>query len=75
MTLDELKKRATAAELTLIEAVTEALGPAIQNEVTERAIKFVSANLPPSREEMAYRRELGAQWASRFRAAMKSPTP
>lgn len=75
MTLEDLKKRATASELTLIEAVEAALRPAIIAEVRKKAFEFVNANPPPTREEMRFMRSADEAllWGDRFKEALNTP--
>jgi hypothetical protein len=48
MTLEELKKRATASEATLIEAVEAALRPAIVKDVTDRVFHEMNKQFEPA---------------------------
>ena len=50
MSLEDLKKRATASELTLIEAVEKSLRADVIVEVKRRLSEFVSKNPPMIRE-------------------------
>lgn len=52
MTLEELKKRATAAESTLIDAVEAALRPAITKEVTDQVFDEMNKQLLPAIEDL-----------------------
>jgi hypothetical protein len=70
-TLEDLKKRATAAELTLIERTEELLRPAVENEVKTRAVGFLNRNMPPSRDEIHRVGKEGAdKWVAQFTAAL-----
>lgn len=52
MTLEDLKKRATASELTLIEATEAALRASLTAEMKKSVKEFIMANNPPSRDEV-----------------------
>lgn len=67
MTLEELKKRATAAELTLIDAAEKTLREGLELETTKRVVEFITANPPPGREDLHYDRDAGHQWMRRLR--------
>lgn len=62
MNLEDLKKRATASELTLIEAVESTLRGDVVNEVRKETIKFVDRNMPPTREDYRMDGNVGVRW-------------
>jgi len=70
MTLDELKKRATAAEIALIESVERELSPEIAKNIKNKALKFLGKNLPPDRDEYRFNRDAGSEYLKRFEAAL-----
>lgn len=71
MTFDELRKRATAAELTLIDTVIKLMDEELTAKVKQRATKFLMANHPPSREVAMFDREAMGNWAKRFSEALE----
>lgn len=75
MTLQELKKRATASELTLIEAVEESLYEEIVEEVKQKAFCFIEKNLPPDRETIQFSPESAKNWGRDFKEALNSVEP
>ena len=50
MSLEELRKRATAAELTLIDAVVAEVKREARSEVKNEIFKYIDLSFPPSRE-------------------------
>jgi hypothetical protein len=74
MTLDELKKRATASELTLIEATEKTLRKEVIRDVTTRLVNFIGDNPPPSREDHKFDQSAGRRWSERLAEAL-DPEP
>lgn len=67
MTLQELKARATAAELTLIERTEALLRPDVENSIRDKVLSFCNRNMPPSREEVRMGgKELADRWLQRL---------
>lgn len=50
--LDDLKKRATASELTLIHEVEKLTTCDLRSDVVGHVIRFIRTNPPPTRESM-----------------------
>lgn len=72
MTLDELRKRATAAELTLIDTVIKLMDEEAVKTVRTRAGNFLRANPVPARDnfgEPLYSDQM-VTWCKRFNEAL-----
>ena len=57
MTLDDLKKAATASELTLIETVEKLVQNNIGDGLLKKVCDFIDSNPPPPRNEFMNREE------------------
>lgn len=66
MNTKELKSKATASELTLIEAVESAVRKELLGDVLRELFDWMDKNMPPSRDDLAFCRESGKQWATRL---------
>ena len=66
MNLEDLKKRATASELTLIEATEKALRADAVSEVRKKVLFFIQGDFPPSRDDFRMRRDAGDAWLRRL---------
>lgn len=69
MTLEELRNRATATEITLIDTVIKLMEEELQTKVEQRATKFLMANRPPYRDEIERDPEAMRRGAIRFNEA------
>jgi hypothetical protein len=61
-TIQDLRSKATAAELVLIERVTELVVADAVQKVKHAVLKFINANPPPSGEDCAFDRGRGERW-------------
>ena len=75
MTLDELKKRATASELTLIEAVESGIAAKAYEETRKRVIEFLRKNMPPSLDCYRMDAQAGTRWLARLDQHMNPEAP
>lgn len=70
--IDELKKRATAAEFTLIEATVKAVQEQVVRETRTCAINFIRSN-PIDFRRIEYEREEMSRWMDHFVSALQIP--
>ena len=54
MTLDDLKTRATAAEMALIEATEDAVRDDVVREIRKSVLGFINTNPPPRRDDQFF---------------------
>lgn len=72
MTLKDLKQKATASELTLIEATEALLREEVTTALKDAAIGFLVKNLPPSREDLRFDgSDALRSWINNFTKALK----
>ncbi len=62
MTLQELKNKATAAELCLIDRVEGLIVTEIEKRVTAKVLSFMRANPPPSRDDVRFEPDIIKRW-------------
>ena len=75
MTLDDLKKRATASELTLIEAVEKSLRDETEPLVKRKVLEFIRTNRVPSMDDARFNNDVYPQWLSRLEKHLNPGTP
>lgn len=73
-TLDDLKKRATAAELTLIEATIAAIRPDVVTEVNATLMEWLKKNDPTDRIDH-YSQEQLRRWYHDLKTHLSTLTP
>lgn len=66
MTLDELKARATASEITLIEATEAATREKVAAETRRSVIAFCRKNAPPNSEYLRYQPDAAQNWLGKL---------
>lgn len=67
MTLEDLKKRATASELTLIEATESAVRASLTTDMLTLLASYLHENPPPSREDFRFGgNDVYREWFSRL---------
>ena len=75
MTLKDLKDRATASELTLIEAVETTLRGEITQGTRTHLLEFCGANPPPDPRDPRYHRTDAEAWVARLDKHLNREAP
>ena len=74
MNLEDLKKRATASEITLIETVEKALQAEMTRRIKEEAVRFIRAH-PPVIDRFEKPDVTIREWVARFEKHLNPDSP
>lgn len=75
MKLADLKQKATASELTLIDAVETALREEVARDLKKRLGEFLLKNPPPDREIMRFQPDMMRDWSTHLNKHLGLETP
>ena len=68
MTLQDLKSKATAGELCLIDQMDKFIRTEEEARMIKLTLEFIGKNPPPSTEDRIFDRDSGQKWLKRFEA-------
>lgn len=71
MNLTDLRERATAAELVLIDKVKALVKLEVRDLIITETLKFISAHNPPSREDCIFNKDAPKNWINALNKHLK----